>query len=353
MRKAMIILAVCALLVPSLAAAEEFEGNVVAPEAALVTTPYGGTVQSVSVLEGEAVTSGDEIARMQTVKVYAQEDGVVRGVFAEAGDALDEETAVLYIASGNQYELSCATTYAYDSQESQYIRLGETVYIVYLPNHDYHAEGIVTAVSGTSYTVQTVSGNLILGTTAYVYRNEGYSNNQRLGRGKVERMAETPVYGTGSLLKLYVENGDTVKRGQLLFETVAGDMLITAPDDGVIRADAAGIVESVSVAAGDTVEKDAVILTVIPPGQFEIGFLISEDLLGSVYVGQHVNITFNWSEDTGKTVQGTVSRISYVSETADETSTDETTSVEYMGYVTFEADETVKLGMSVTVDTID
>ena len=90
MRKAMIILAICALLVPSLAAAEEFEGNVVAPEAALVTTPYGGTVQSVSVLEGETIASGDEIAQMQTVKVYAQEDGVVRGIFAETGDALDE-----------------------------------------------------------------------------------------------------------------------------------------------------------------------------------------------------------------------------------------------------------------------
>ena len=137
-------------------------------------------------------------------------------------------------------------------------------------------------------------------------------------------------------------------------KTVAGDMLITAADDGIIRADTEGIVESVSIAAGDTVDKDAVIMTVIQPGQFEIGFSISEDLLGSVYVGQNVNITFNWSEDTGKTVQGTVSRISYVSETSDDTSTDdETTSVEYMGYVTFEADDTVKLGMSVTIDTID
>lgn len=348
MRKLMIILAVCALLVPSLAAAEEFEGNVVAPETVLVTSPYGGTVQSVSMREGQAIEAGDEIAQMQTLKVYAQEDGVVRGIFASVGDAVGED-AVLYIAPDSQYELSCATTYAYDSQESLYVRLGETVYVVYLPNHNYHAVGIVTAVDGTNYTVQTISGDLTLGTTAYVYRDEAYSNDQRLGRGKVSRMAETPVYGTGSLLKLYVENGDTVKRGQLLFETVAGDMLISAADDAVIRADAAGIVELVSVAAGDTISKDAVVMTVIPPGQFEIGFLIGEDLLNSVYVGQKVNVTFNWSEDTGKTVPGTITRISYVSNASE----DGSTTVEYMGYISFQADETVKLGMSVTIDTVD
>ncbi len=352
MRKAMIILAVCALLVPGLAAAEEFEGNVIAPEETLVTTPYGGTVQSVSVREGETIASGDDIAQMQTLKVYAQDDGVVRGIFAETGDALDEETAVLYIATGSQYEISGSTSYAYDSQDAQYIRLGETVYIVYKPNQVYNAVGIVTAVSGSSYTVQTVSGDLTVGSTVYIYRDEEYSNRQRLGKGKVERLSETAVYGTGSLLKVYVENGETVTRGQLLFETVAGDMLITAEDDGVIRADAAGIIESVSVAAGDTVDKDAVVLTVVPPGQFEIGFAITEDMLNSVYVGQSVNITFNWNEDTGNSVPGTVTKISYVSETADDTE-DDTTSVEYMGYVSFEADDTVKLGMSVTVETVD
>lgn len=347
MKKVMIILAVCALLVPTLALAEAFEGNVIAPETVLVTSPYGGMVQSVSVQEGQIVASGDAVAQIQTSKVYAQEDGTIRGIFAEVGDAVAED-AVLYIAPESQYELSCSTTYAYDSQETQYIRLGETVYIVYLPNHKYSAVGVVTAVSGTSYTVQTVSGELKLGTTAYVYRDEAHSSKQRLGRGTVSRVAETPVYGSGSLLKLYVKNGEQVTRGQLLFETVSGGMLITADADGVIKADADGIVESVSIAAGDTVEKDAVIMTVIPPGQFEIGFLIGEDLLESVYVGQDVNITFNWSEDTGKTVPGTVSKISYVSETSDDS-----TSVEYMGYITFEADETVKLGMSVTVDTVD
>ncbi|MBE0600162.1 MAG: HlyD family efflux transporter periplasmic adaptor subunit [Firmicutes bacterium] len=352
MRKAIIILAVCALLVPGLAAAAEFEGSVIAPGVELVTMPYGGTVQSVSVREGETIQPGDTIARMQTRKVYAQEDGVVRGIFAETGDALDEENAVLYIATGSAYEISCSTASAYDSQETRYIRLGETVYVVYRTNQNYHAVGIVTAVSGSSYTVQTQSGNLTLGKTVYMYRDEAYSNKQLLGKGKVERLAEMPVYGTGSLLKLYVENGETVTRGQLLFETVAGDMLITAGEDGAIRADSAGIVESVSVAAGDTVDKDAVILTVVPPGQFEIGFTISEDMLESVFVGQSVNITFSWNEDTGSTVPGTVTKISYVSETSDDTG-DTAATVEYMGYVSFEADDTVKLGMSVTVDTVD
>ena len=348
MKKLFAILSVCMLLVPTLAAAEAFEGNVVAAQSTIVTSPYGGVVESVSVREGETVEVGDTIATMQTVKVYAPEDGTICGIFAETGDDVTD-TAVLYIAPDNQYTISCTTDKAYNAQENDYIRLGESVYIVYLSNKNYNGYGIVTAVDGSSYTVETTDADLYMDTTVYIYRNAEYESENRLGNGTVERVDETAIYGSGSLLKVYVENGEEVTRGQLLFETVDGEMLYTASAEGVITAETTGTIETLDIAAGSSIAKDDIMMTLVQSGQYEIEFTISEDLLNSVYIGQEATISFNWNEETGETVQGTVTRISYTSEDEDTDSTE----TSYIGYISFEADETVKQGMSVTIETLD
>ncbi|MFH1513478.1 MAG: HlyD family efflux transporter periplasmic adaptor subunit [Bacillota bacterium] len=352
MKKLMILLAACMLLVPAFAAAEEFEGNVAAPATALVTSPYGGIVQSVSVREGQHIEAGDVIARMQTVGVYAPEDGAVRGIFADPGDAVSSE-AVLYIQPVNEYAISCTTAKAYASQDTKYVRVGEPVYIISVTDDAYLGEGVIIAVDETAYTVQTTAGDFQLDKNVYIYRDRAGTTEQRLGRGTIYRMSETPVYGSGSLLHVYVRNGETVKRGQLLFETVAGDMLYTAGSDGVIRAETSGTVESLTIAAGNSVQKDAVMMTIIPPFQYEIEFLIGEDLLSSVYIGQKANVVFNWSEDMGEIVQGVVSRISYISAEDSAAADSSVSEVQFKGYITFDADDTVKLGMSVTVETMD
>ena len=352
MKKLMSILAVCLFLVPGLAAAEEFDGNVIATESVLVTSPYGGSVESVPVREGQRIEAGDPIAIMHTTKYYASEDGVIRGIFAEPGDAVSSSDAVLYIGPTNEFTISCTTNKAYVSQDTKYVTIGETVYIVSITDDSYSGVGIITAVDQDAYTVQTVSGDFYMGKNVYIYRNPEYDTEMRLGRGTVYRQSEIPIYGEGSLLKLYVENGEPVTRGQLLFETVSGEMAYTASDDGVIPSDVSGVISSLKIAVGDTIAKDAVLMTVIPDGEYEIEFLIGEDLLSSVYVGQKANIVFDWSEDIGDVLTGTVTRISYTSEASD--STDDTTAeTQFKGYIAFTADDTVKQGMSVTIETID
>lgn len=353
MKRWMSLLAAGLLLLPGLAAAEQFEGNVVATtDTVLVTSPYGGAVQTVEVREGQKIAAGDTIATMQTTKYYAPEDGIIRGVFAEPGDALTTTEALLYIAPTSQYTISCSTNKAFVSQDTKYVTIGEKVYIVSITGTTYSGEGIVTKVDQTAYTVETTSGDFYLGTNVYIYRDPDYTTEARLGRGTIYRMPETAVYGSGSLLKLYVENGEQVTRGQLLFETVSGGMAYTADEDGVITSDVSGIISSLNIAVGDTISKDAVLITVIPSGSYEIEFLITEDLLESVFVGQSANIVFDWSEDTGSVLTGEVTRISYTSEAT--TSTDDTTSAtQFRGYISFVADDTVKEGMSVTIETIE
>ena len=125
MKRLMSILAACLLLVPALAAAEQFEGNVVSAETVLVTSLYGGSVQTVEVREGQKIAAGDTIATMETTKYYAPEDGIIRGIFAVLGDSLSTTEATLYIGPTSEYTISCSTNKAYASQETKYVTLGE------------------------------------------------------------------------------------------------------------------------------------------------------------------------------------------------------------------------------------
>ncbi|MDD3213208.1 MAG: HlyD family efflux transporter periplasmic adaptor subunit [Eubacteriales bacterium] len=347
------------LLVPALASAEEeFEGNVVAGDTIPVLAPYGGTIQSISLREGALISVGDAVATLQTTKVLAPEDGTVRGIFNEEGDSLNN-TTVLYVAPVSKYTISCTIDKAYDAIENKYVRIGETVYIRNKRDGTYKAVGIVTSVDGTKYTVQTTAGELYMEDTVYIYRDEDYTTESRIGSGTVGRTPELAIAGTGSLLKLYVEDGEEVERGQLLFETVEGTLDALGEYSDTIQFDVSGVIDEIKATAGQKVAKGDVLLTVYQQDSYQIEFSIDEDLLNVVNVGDTMNIVFNWKEDSGEAVQGTVTGISYVSEASstqsgDTTATTTTSSTpKYTGYIAFQADDSVRLGMSVTITTID
>lgn len=360
-KKILALLVAAWLLLPACAMAwEEFEGNVVQGDTVTVTAPYGGTVQSISLREGELLRVGDAVATMQTTRVLSPVDGTVRGVFAEAGDALGQ-SAVLNVAPVSKYTITCTIDKAYPSIDMKFVRIGETVYIKCKPDGTHKAEGVITAVNGSQYTVQTTAGELYMEETVYIYRSDDYTYKTRIGSGTVGRTSELSVTGTGSLLKLYVADGDTVERGQLLFETVEGTLDALAVYGETIQSDVDGVVAEINVSAGQKVSKGDVLLTVYKQSDYQIQFAIDEDLLSAISVGDSVNITFNWNEDTGKTYPGTVTGISYVSDdsgTSDTGSTESTatsgsSATQYEGYIAFEADDSVRLGMSVTIATID
>ena len=149
-------------------------------------------------------------------------------------------------------------------------------------------------------------------------------------------------------MKLYVSDGDEVERGQLLFETVEGDLDAANAGDNVLYSTAAGVIAEVKATAGQKVNQGDVLLTVYPAGSYIICFTVPEDSLSTVKAGDSVKITFNWNEDEASETHGTVTEISYVSDEATQTSTSTT----YSGYAAFEADESVRIGMNVVV-TVD
>jgi len=121
-------------MLPNLAlAATTFDGTVVSGEAVSVTAPFGGTVSSFALREGDAIDVGDGIAQVETIKVYAPTDGVVTGVFGQPGDSVSDVVsrvgAVLYIEPAEKYSITADIQYAYNDSDHKYVNIGETVYI--------------------------------------------------------------------------------------------------------------------------------------------------------------------------------------------------------------------------------
>lgn len=322
------------------ACAAEFDGVVIAGETVSEYAPYGGVISHTALKEGELLHVGDEIARLNTTHVLATEDGTIRGVFAAEGDSA--AGTVLYLAPVSKFTIACSIDHAYDSAETKYVTIGETVYIKCASDSSHKAIGTITAVNGTAYTVQTTAGELYMEEAVYIYRSPTYQTEQRIGRGTVSRTEAIAVSGTGSLLRLHVQDGEEVERGQLLFETVEGDIDALVSSDPIIRSTLSGVVAEIKVHAGQKVNKNDVLFTAYPVGEYQIRFTIPEEELSTVEAGESALLYFSWNEDKSSPLEGTVTEVSYISE-------EDKSGVVYSGYISFAPDETVRLGMNVNV----
>lgn len=341
------LLAFTLLVTPALGESLMYDGVVAASTQVAAVTPVGGTVQSVSVAAGDSVTAGQTLATFETEKVYATQDGVVGAIFADVGDDLDDvvtrQTAVIYLEPAARYTISATTNRAYDSMETEFIHVGEAVYLsCYTDGGDHTGTGWVTAVSGSSYTVEVLTGDFELGETVSIFRDEEYTTSQRLGRGTLSRKDPVAVTGTGTMVALHVAPGDTVTAGQLLFESLTGDAAGMRAPGAHVESPSDGVVASVAISAGDAVEAGAAVVTLYPEGSLVAEVEIPQSDLDKIAVGSVMQLEFPWNETGDELVQGQVTAISRV---PTETETGEVT---YTATVSFEAGENVRVGMSVT-----
>ena len=244
-----------ALALPLAAQAETvFAGEVTAGTTQVIAAPYGGLVEDVRVRVGDSVKIGDPIATVETSKTYASTDGTVSGVFAREGDSADgvktQYGALVYIEPINRYTLECSTEKGYNSSENRYIHIGESVFLKCTKDGSHQGRGVVTGLDekeDNKFTVEVTGGEFYMGETVDIYRSGDYASASRIGRGTVGRTKTVAVNAEGSVLKMHVKAGDTVERGELLFETVAGTLDgLYAPDKQVVS-DTAGVIATVAV----------------------------------------------------------------------------------------------------------
>ena len=213
-----------ALALPLAAQAETvFAGEVTAETAQVIAAPYGGLVEDVRVRVGDSVKIGDPIATVETAKTYASTDGTVSGVFAHEGDSADgvktQYGALVYIEPINRFTLACSTEKGYNSSENRYIHIGETVFLKCTKDGSHQGRGVVTGLDekdDSKFTVEVTGGEFYMGETVDIYRSGDYANASRIGRGTVGRTQTVAVNAEGSVLKMHVKAGDTVKAGTVL-----------------------------------------------------------------------------------------------------------------------------------------
>lgn len=352
-RKAMLAVVLAAVMLPMGAQAETvFAGEVTARETHVIAAPYGGLVEDVQVRVGDCIAIGDPIATIETTRVYATVEGTVSGVFASEGDSAEDVKAryggVVYIEPINRYTMDCSTDKAYNSSENRYIHIGETVYLKCTKDGSHQGRGVVTGLaegSDSRFTVEVTGGEFYMNEQVAIYRDSDYATKSCIGRGSVGRTETVAITGEGSVLKMHVQPGDTVERGELLFETVSGVLDgLYAPEKQVVS-DVAGVVATVEADNGTSVDKDAKLVTVYPQEAMQVRIVLSEQDLAQVQVGDTAQIEFNWDTEGGKRLDGVVSAISYLNEEQEGS----TQGAQYAAWVDFTPDETVRMGMTVIV----
>lgn len=113
---------------------------------------------------------------------------------------------------------------------------------------------------------------------------------------------------------------------------------ITSPVDGTVA--------EVKASEDGTLNKGDTAFVIYPDSAMWIEASIDETDLGSITVGDQVDIEFTWNEDDDVSYTGTVAMISAIGTTDAET-------VTYPVYITFTPDSTVKYGMSVVLSSPD
>lgn len=345
-------MAMCMGAGSALADSISFEGAVTSAKTQQVYADIGGTVETVDVKVGERVSAGAPVVTLKTTPVYATESGVVTGIFGEPGDSAQTVAgkygAVLYIEPESAYTIAASTENAYNSTATKFVHVGETVYLSCYSDGDHTGEGRITSVSGTDYTVEVTSGEFLVGETVSVFRADSYKSSSRIGRGELTRMSPVAVTGAGSIVSIAVSDGDTVQRGDLLFETVDGSFdglymsgcSVTAPIDGYIAA--------ISASAGSQVMESAPVATIYPLDAMRIEAEVSESDLGSIAVGDAVSIELNWNQDDDVSYPGVVTMISSIANASPDGG--ETT---YTVYIDFTPDADTRYGMNATITTLD
>ena len=340
----------CAALLMSAGAADtlSLSGTVTAGESVPVYAPIGGTVAETRAEEGGTVGADDVLFTMRTTKVYAEEDGTVTGVFGQTGDSAETVSerygAVMYLEGSCVYSVSASTNNAYSSAETKLVHSGETVYLLCRSNNERSGSGVITSVSGNSYTVRVDSGAFIPGDSVDIYRDEAHTSTLRVGRGNVERTGPTAITASGAIVRIAVRDGDTVRRGDLLLETLDGSFDGLRMTGTEITAGRDGVIGSLNVSAGESVQKDSVAAVIYPLDSMRVEAYVTEDSRSLIHEGDPVTIELE--ADENRTYQGTVVLVSAVAAQDSE-------EVSYRVLADFTPDDAVCFGMSAVITTGD
>lgn len=342
----MALLAALAALSIGTAAAEgtKIDGNIKAGETKTILAPYSGVVGDYIAQVGDEMQAGDTLFALKTQKVYADFDGTVTAVFAQGGDSAasvsERYGALAYIEDDVLYHAECSTTNGDDKNENKIVHVGEHVYIRSTSSSDRVGEARVISVSGRSYTLEvTDQTDIRIGENIKVYRSSNHSSSSCIGSGKVERVDPQAVSAEGYVLAAYVEPGQHVSRGDVLFDIVPDALDDMEGGDGNVYMQEDGVLLSVSASSGTQAAKDAVLATYCPKDAMRLVCSVDEQDIADIQVGDAMTVTLDAYED--KPLRGVVTKIASASGNGDSS---------YDVTLELEENDLMRIGMSASAE---
>ena len=306
----------------------------------------GGTVDAVEIQTGSLVHVRDTAATLTPTRVYAPCDGTVEAIFARAGESATNATAqyggALSLAPENRYMIYASSEYAYESLRTTHIRVGQIVYLRCTADGSHRGTGVITQIDGDIFYIEATGGVFYNGETVYVYREADYESADRLGKATVVARTGDMVAADGEVSKLYVDVGDFVEKGQLLFE-----VLDALPDDPDVPAltltvEGEGYVTSIYTEANAIIEKGAPLLSLCPSDGLVVSVEIPEADIASVHIGDECQLRIECLEDV-LTLPGVVQSVSCLP------TTDENDGVFYEARIGFDPDPDIAPGQTAVV----
>ena len=293
-------------LVCACALAATANATIVAPDTVKITAPFAGTLKPFDLTATQEVAAGEALFEIDTVPVYATQDGTVAAVFAGVGDdasgVQSRYGAMAVIEPALALYIDADTAQAYDDDDNRYLHAGETLY---LKCGNEKGTGRVASVSGKDYIVEILTGSFDVGDTVRCFRESSTPSDSETGRGKVKRYDDVNVVSDGRVAKVHVKPGDTVKVGDLLFEMI--DAQSAKDASPVIAAPVSGAVSAVYVASGAQVYRGALLCEIADLSTLELSVEVDELDIDRVKIGDVLSFTLD--AYAGQTFSGAVTEI--------------------------------------------
>lgn len=314
MKKLLAVL-LAVLLLPAAAMADEtVTANAVAESASVyqIIAPYSGVLKPFDWETGDVVAQDEVLLEMETIKLCAPENGTVRALFAQPGDLADTVMAqygMLAALEKEQPMIVNATSYgAYNKEENKLVHVGEAIYLEQANDRDNEGTGRIISVRPDGYTVEVTGGDFDDNVSVEVYRNSDCSSKSCIGSGRTDITAEMAVAGSGYVLSAAVQEGDSVRKGEVLYELAAQDAENTLRSPK-LKAPAEGAVE-LAVVSGMQVYKGMLLARIHDLSAMNVVASVDEMDLDRARIGDNVSIVFDRYPDVE--LHGTVTEVSRI-----------------------------------------
>lgn len=352
-----------------------------------LTAANAGTVDSVSVSQGDTVAKGQVIAHINetaTSEALASKQSALASAQSDLASAQSSLNS-LYVKAPFAGRVKSVKVTAGDDASTISSAYG---YLMYVTNGTLQVSlGSAQGLSAGDPVVVSVNGCLYNGTVdsaganAVVIINSDapaldayatvYKNGVAVGTGKTAVTSsayKVSLSGGGlsngssgssstTVAAVYVSEGQTVGKGASLlkYDDTAAQRTISQKQTAVTQAEgavtnaqaavgqdtitapAAGVVASLSVSSGAAVQAGGSVATIIDQSQMETVLSVDEDDISSIKVGQNAQITLD--AIPGKTFTGKVTKVNSLGTTTNNVTT-------YSVYVSIDNPTGINVGMT-------